>query len=212
MSKARFHERSRPLAPSPAATSCSWTASTAFVLDSSGSSAPESHSLVRRAQTRRSESLEHPLHRRRADQLGLLRRRRGKEHPDAGGVGDHECVERLDLDVEVERVLRPGGRLLVLHDYGRDDVAHLRGERPEYGLWSKRGGPFLKDGFKVRVVHCFWTFDSIEAGGEFLAAAFAEPGRLLASALKRPRLSYNVAIYHRSFGDPTSPEPGSTSR
>jgi SAM-dependent methyltransferase len=113
---------------------------------------------------------------------------------------------------EAQRVLRPGGRLLVVHDYGRDDVAHLRGERPEYGLWSKRGGPFLKDGFKVRVVHCFWTFDSIEAGGEFLAAAFAEPGRVLASALKRPRLSYNVAIYHRSFGDPTLPEPGSTSR
>jgi SAM-dependent methyltransferase len=113
---------------------------------------------------------------------------------------------------EAQRVLRPGGRLLVVHDYGRDDVAHLRGERPEYGLWSKRGGPFLKDGFKVRVVHCFWTFDSIEAGGAFLTEAFAEPGRLLASGLKRPRLSYNVAIYHRSFGDPSSTEPGSTSR
>jgi hypothetical protein len=102
---------------------------------------------------------------------------------------------------EARRVLRPAGRLLVVHDYGRDDVSHLRGVLPEYGPWSKRGGPFLSDGFKVRVVHCFWTFESLEAGGAFLVAAFADAGRAVAARLKRPRLSYNVAIYHRTFGD-----------
>jgi hypothetical protein len=113
---------------------------------------------------------------------------------------------------EAQRVLRPGGRLLVVHDYGRDDVSHLRGELPEYSLWSRRGGPFLSDGFKVRVVHCFWTFDSIEAGGDFLAAAFADAGRDVASVLKRPRLSYNVAIYHRTFGEAPASESSGTSR
>jgi SAM-dependent methyltransferase len=107
---------------------------------------------------------------------------------------------------EARRVLRPGGRLLVVHDYGRDDVSHLRGSLPEYGPWSKRGGPFLRDGFKVRVVHCFWTFESIEAGSAFLVAAFAESGRALASTLTRPRLTYNVAIYHRTFGEPVATE------
>ena len=34
---------------------------------------------------------------------------------------------------EVGRVLRPGGRLLVVHDYGRDDMSRLHGDLPEYG-------------------------------------------------------------------------------
>lgn len=109
--------------------------------------------------------------------------------------------EDLAHDVaEAERILRPGGRLLVVHDYGRDDVSRLRGDLPEYGLWSRRDGPFLTGGFKVRVVHCFWTFESIEAGTAFLDAAFGAVGRDVAGGMKRPRLSYNVAVYHRSFG------------
>lgn len=102
---------------------------------------------------------------------------------------------------EAERVLRPGGRLLVVHDYGRDDVSHLRGERPEYGAWSRRSGPFMRGGFKLRVVHCFWTFATTEECSAFLAAAFDGVGETMAASLKRPRLSYNVAIYHRTFGE-----------
>jgi SAM-dependent methyltransferase len=99
------------------------------------------------------------------------------------------------------RVLRPGGRLLVLHDYGRDDVATLRGDLPDYGLWSRRDGPFLSGGFKVRVVHCWWTFESLEAAQAFLPLAFGEAGRDVGTRLTRPRLSYNVAVYHRTFGE-----------
>jgi hypothetical protein len=99
-----------------------------------------------------------------------------------------------------DRVLRPGGRLLVVHDYGRDDVSRLRGDLPEYGAWSRRDGPYLANGFRLRVIHCFWTFDTIEAARDFLGAAFGADGDALGAALKRPRLSYNVAVYHRTRG------------
>lgn len=99
---------------------------------------------------------------------------------------------------EVDRVLRSEGRLLVVHDYGRDDVARLLGDRPEYGAWSHRSGPFLTGGFKVRVVHCFWEFPSLEDAATFLAAAFGQRGSELAATLKRPRLAWNVAVYHRT--------------
>ena len=107
----------------------------------------------------------------------------------------------LDQVGQARRLLRPGGRLLAVHDYGRDDVAGLRGELPEHSTWSRRDGPFLSQGFKVRVVHCWWTFESIEAARGFLEDAFGTAGRALAGRLTRPRVSYNLAIYHRTFGE-----------
>jgi SAM-dependent methyltransferase len=106
---------------------------------------------------------------------------------------------------EAERLLRPGGRLLVVHDYGRDDVSRLRGDQPEYGLWGRRDGPFLRSGFRIRVVHCWWTFDSMEEMDAFLGAAFGLVGRAVASQSRRPRLSYNVAVYHRSKASESEP-------
>jgi hypothetical protein len=106
--------------------------------------------------------------------------------------------QAADLAV-ARRALRPGGRILVVHDYGRDDVSRLRpADLPEYGAWSRRDGWFLRAGFKVRVIHCWWTFETLADAASFLEDAFAEPGRTLAATLKRPRLSYNVAVYHRS--------------
>lgn len=108
-------------------------------------------------------------------------------------------VDERDL-TEADRVLRPDGRVLVVHDYGRDDVSRLRGDLPEYRTWSRRDGPFLSAGFRIRVVHCFWAFTDVEAARSFLTGAFGEAGSALAAALTRPRLSYNVAVYHRTRG------------
>ena len=104
-----------------------------------------------------------------------------------------------------DRLLRPGGRLLAVHDYGRDDVSRLRGDLPEYRLWSRRDGPFLSAGFRIRVIHCFWTFPDADAAAAFLHGAFPATGEAVAAGLKRPRLSYNVAVYHRTLGEAAAP-------
>lgn len=101
---------------------------------------------------------------------------------------------------QAERLLRPNGRLLVVHDYGRDDVALLRGPQPEYDTWSRRDGPFLSAGFRIRVLHCWWTFDSLEATRSFVGDAFGADGLTAIAGITRPRLSWNVAVYHRSSG------------
>ena len=100
-----------------------------------------------------------------------------------------------------DHLLRPEGRLLIVHDYGRDDVSRLLGDRPEYRLWSRRDGPFLSAGFRIRVIHCFWTFANVEAATAFLTGAFPSTGEAVAAELKRPRVSYNVAVYHRTRGE-----------
>jgi SAM-dependent methyltransferase len=103
---------------------------------------------------------------------------------------------------DAERVLRPGGRLLVVQDYGRDDVSLLLDDEAlerEHVAWSRRDGWFLLHDFKVRVLHCWWTFDSIEQAHDLLVAGFGAPGTAVAQRMRRPRLSYKVAIYHRTL-------------
>ncbi len=100
---------------------------------------------------------------------------------------------------EADRILRPGGRLLIVHDYGRDDVCRLWPEAFAQQIeWSRRNGPFLAVGFRIRVIHCWWTFDSMDHAKRLLGEAFGEEGRELLSLMKRPRLEYNISIYHRS--------------
>jgi len=113
-----------------------------------------------------------------------------------------------------ERLLRPGGRLLLIHDYGRDDVWSLMPDRRDREVeWSRRRGPFLGAGFRVRVIHCWWTFDSLDSAREMLTQGFGVPGAELAGRMRKPRLEYQVAIYHRSvvpgpFGSERPEEEG----
>jgi len=101
---------------------------------------------------------------------------------------------------EVMRILDPAGRMLVVHDYGRDDVTSLLGSPEREGQlmsWSHRQGPFLANGFKVRVLHCWWSWDTLDDAVGLLRDAFGATGAALGESMRRPRLSYKVAVYHR---------------
>jgi len=107
-----------------------------------------------------------------------------------------------------EGLLRPGGRLLLVHDYGRDDVWCLRPDvRTRQVEWSQRRGPFLAAGYRIRVIHCWWTFESPERARHLLESGFGALGADLASQMRRPRLEYQVAIYHRSTPSATAEPP-----
>jgi hypothetical protein len=100
---------------------------------------------------------------------------------------------------EAGALLAPGGRLLVIHDYGRDDVWALVPDTRERDVsWSNRKGPFLGDGFRIRVIHSWWTFESIDQARELLGSVFGPLGIETADRMRRPRLEYSIAIYHRS--------------
>lgn len=97
------------------------------------------------------------------------------------------------------RVLRAEGRLLVVKDYGRDEVTRLLGddERARQLIaFSHPKGPFLQAGFRVRVLHCWWRWETLEAAERALWGAFGDEGRAVARGMRRPRLAHKVAIYH----------------
>jgi hypothetical protein len=99
------------------------------------------------------------------------------------------------------QILRPGGRLLLLTDYGRDDVAALSsdtGSPDEHDRTRGRDAWFVARGFKLHVIHAWWRFESVEAAGEFLGAAFGERGRAVADRMRRPRLAHKLVVYHRT--------------
>ena len=102
--------------------------------------------------------------------------------------------------------LRPDGRLLVVHDYGRDDVSRLRGDLPDVraleparravplGRVPDPGRPLLLD---VRLAR---SDDGVPPRGVRRGGRERSP-----PTLKRPRLSYNVAVYHRARGGAAQP-------
>ena len=119
---------------------------------------------------------------------------------EAGAV----AVPPAEALAAAERLLRPGGRLLIVADYGRDDVARLRpeGETPEvYRALRARDASLAALGYRLRVIHGWWTFESLEEAVAFLGDAFGDRGIAVASAMRRPRLSHKVVVYHRTVGD-----------
>jgi SAM-dependent methyltransferase len=108
-----------------------------------------------------------------------------------------------DEFAEAARILRPGGRLLAVHDYARDDVSAFFPEERSRDLvaMSRRGGWYLEHGFKIRVVHAFWTFPDSDTMLAVMTEVFGADAAASLSGRRRARLSWKVVVYHRTAGD-----------
>ena len=84
----------------------------------------------------------------------------------------------LPAVAEAMRVLRPGGRLVVIGYYGRDDLASLlEPEVVEHALEAthRRTGWWLRNGFKIKVVHACIDLARRGRGPRASAAAVRRP-------------------------------------
>jgi hypothetical protein len=115
------------------------------------------------------------------------------------GLGLGRATDPIVL-AGLERVLRPGGRLLLVEDYGRDDLRALYADDERDARLTRasaRRGPMLATGFRLRTLHCWWSFRTVDDAAALLSALFPATGATVAAGLRRPRLEHKVALFHR---------------
>jgi SAM-dependent methyltransferase len=116
--------------------------------------------------------------------------------------GEIDADDRsLPAIAEAMRVLRPGGRLVVIGYYGRDDVAALLD--PEavsraLDATHRRTGWWLRNGFKIKVVHAALDLHDEATARELLPLLYGERGRAYLKRPHRPRLELKLGLYHRA--------------
>ena len=105
---------------------------------------------------------------------------------------------------EARRVIRPGGRLIVIGYYGRDDVASLlEPEVIEHVMEAtqRRTGWWLRNGFKIKVVHAKLDLGDDRTAHELLPRLYGDRGRAYLMGAHRPSLRLNLGLYHLAVGD-----------
>lgn len=112
---------------------------------------------------------------------------------------DPDDTSRPAVD-EALRVLRPGGRLVVIGYYGRDDVTALL--EPEVVAHAReatqrRTGWWLRNGFKIKVVHTRLDLGDMATAHELLPLLYGDRGRAYLMRAHRPMLRLNLGLFHR---------------
>ena len=101
---------------------------------------------------------------------------------------------------ELMRVIRPGGRLIVMGYYGRDQVASLLD--PEvvaraFEATQRRTGWWLRNGFKIKVVHSRLDISDAPTALELLPRLYGERARTFLMGEHPASLTLKLGLYHR---------------
>ncbi|MEO5987072.1 MAG: class I SAM-dependent methyltransferase [Candidatus Limnocylindria bacterium] len=102
---------------------------------------------------------------------------------------------------EAWRVLRPGGRLIAIGHYGRDDVAALlEPEVVEHALEAtrRRTGWWLRNGFKIKVVHARLDLGDMDTAHELLPRLYGDRGRAFLMGPHSSSLRLNLGLFHQA--------------
>ena len=106
---------------------------------------------------------------------------------------------------EARRVLRPGGRLIVIGHYGRDDVSSLlEPEVVEHAMDAtrRRTGWWLRHGFKIKVVHARLDLGDETTAHDLLPRLYGDRGRAYLMQGHRPSLRLNLGLFHLETDPP----------
>jgi hypothetical protein len=96
---------------------------------------------------------------------------------------------------EVERVLRSGGELVVVQNYGQDELARFWDpSEAECETWPPW---FAEHGFRCQVIDTTWTFRTQDEALAVLEFLWGERARAYVLEHERAEFGYKVAIYHR---------------
>jgi SAM-dependent methyltransferase len=156
----------------------------------------------------------------RSELLDVARRRAGESHQpnirivEGGGTNlplrdgavdivlsgeiepDDSSLPAID---EAVRVLRPGGRLVVMGYYGRDDLSGLLDPEVVERAWDatqRRGGWWLQHGFKIKVVHSRIDLHDESTASEVLPRLYGERGRAFVARPHPVSLRLRLGLYH----------------
>lgn len=106
----------------------------------------------------------------------------------------------LDAIREARRVIRPGGRLIVIGHYGRDDVSSLlEPEVVEHVMEAtrRRIGWWAQHGFKIKVVHARLDLGDQATAHELLPRLYGDRGRAYLMGPHGSSLSLNLGLFHQ---------------